>query len=71
MQLEEIVGVISQEINTIKQLLERLVAPRAPTTTNGETTVEEQRAEQQAAKTTTRGNAALGRHTNSQQLPRS
>ena len=39
-QLEEAVGVMSQEIGTIKQLLERLLAPRAPTVTRGETTIE-------------------------------
>ena len=32
-QLEEAIGVMSQEIGTIKQLLERLVVLQAPTTT--------------------------------------
>ena len=45
-QLEEAVGVMSQEIGTIKQLLERLLVLRAPTTTRVDTTVEEQRTEQ-------------------------
>ena len=66
MPFEEVAGAMSQEIDTIKQLLERLVVPQAPTTTRGETAIEERRTEQQAAKTTTRGNAALGRCTNSQ-----
>ena len=68
-QLEEAVGVMSQEIGTIKQLLEGLLVPRAPATKKGDTTVEERRAKQQAAKTTTRGKSALGRCTNSQQVP--
>ena len=45
-QLEEAIGVMSQEIGTIKQLLERLLVPRAPTETRGKTAVEEQHAEQ-------------------------
>ena len=45
-QLEEIVGVMSQEIDTIKQLLKRLLIPRAPTTTKGDIAVEKRRAEQ-------------------------
>ena len=45
-QLEEAVGVMSQEIGTIKQLLERLLIPRAPTTTKGDTAVEERCADQ-------------------------
>ena len=40
MQLGETVGAMSQEIDTIKQLLERPVIPQAPTTTRGETAVE-------------------------------
>ena len=40
-QLEEVVGVMSQEISIIKQLLERLLVSPAPTTTRGDTTVEE------------------------------
>ena len=40
-QLEEVVGVISQEIGAIKKLLERLLVPRAPTTTKGDTIIEE------------------------------
>ena len=40
-QLEEVVGVMSHEIGTIKQLLERLFVPRAPATTRGDITVEE------------------------------
>ena len=53
----------------MKQLLKRLLIPRAPLTTKGETVVEEQRTEQQAAKTTTCGKGASGRLTNSQQVP--
>ena len=60
-QLEEAVGVMSQEISTIKQLRERLFIPRAPTATRSETVVEEWHAEQQAAKTTTRGKVASWR----------
>ena len=70
-QLEEAVGVMSQEIGTIKQLFERLLIPRAPAMTKGDTAVEERRAEQQAAKTTMRGKAALRHRTNSQQVPQS
>ena len=70
-QLEETVGVMSQEVGTIKQLHERLLAPRALATTRGDTALEEQCTEQQAAKTTTRGKAALGHHMNSQQVPQS
>ena len=68
-QLEEAVGVMSQEIGIIKQLIERLLIPRAPTTTKGDTAVEKRRIEQQAAKTTTHDKAASGRRTNSQQVP--
>ena len=71
MQLEEAVGVMSQEIGTIKQLLERLLIPRAPTATKGETVVEERRTEQQASKTTVHGKVASGHHANSQQAPHS
>ena len=39
-KLEEVVEAMSQEIGTIKQLVERLVVPRAPTTTRGKTDVE-------------------------------
>ena len=70
-QLEEIVRVMSQEISTIKQILERLVVPQAPTTTRGETIVKEHYVEQQAAKPTPLGNAASRHRTNSQQLPQS
>ena len=45
-QLEEAVGVMSQEICTIKQLLERLLVPRAPMVTKGETIIKERRTEQ-------------------------
>ena len=44
-QLKEAVGVMSQEIGTIKQLLERLLVPRAPATAKGDTAIEERRAE--------------------------
>ena len=44
-QLEETIGVMSQEIGTIKRLLERLLVPRAPKTIRGDTTVEERRTE--------------------------
>ena len=60
---------MSQEIGTINQLLKRLIIPRAPKITKGETAIEGQRAKQQAAKTTMCGNAASGHHTDSQQVP--
>ena len=34
-QLEEAIGVMSQEMSTIKELLERLFVPQAPATTKG------------------------------------
>ena len=68
-QLEEVVGGMIQEIGTIKELLERLFIPQAPTTTRGDIVVEERRAEQQAAKTTKLGKAASGLRKNSQQVP--
>ena len=40
-QLEEAVGVMSQEIGTIKELLERLFVPQTPVTTRGDNDVEE------------------------------
>ena len=58
-------------MSTIKELLERLFVPQAPMTTRGDVAVEERRAEQEAAKTTTRGKVASGCHTNSQQVPQS
>ena len=70
-QLKETVGVMSQEIGTIKQLLEKLLVPRAPATTRGDTTVEERRTEQQATKTTMHDKAASGHHMNSPQVPQS
>ena len=42
-QLEEAVGVMSQEIGTIKELLEKLFVPQAPTTMRGDNAVEERR----------------------------
>ena len=69
MQLEEAVGVMSQEIGMIKQLLERLLVPWTLTATRGKIVVEERLAEQQAAKTTTSGKAASGHRMNSQQVP--
>ena len=68
-QLEEAVGAMSQEMSTIKELLKRLFVPQAPTTTRGDAAIEQRHAEQQAAKTTTRGKVASGRCTNSQQVP--
>ena len=62
---------MSQEIGTIKELLERLFVPQAPKTTRGDNVVEERRTEQQAAKTNTRGKVASGHHTNSQLVPQS
>ena len=62
-QLEEAIGMMSQEIGTTKELLEMLFVPQAPMTTKGDNVVEERRAEQQAAKTTMRGKAASGHHT--------
>ena len=70
-QLEEDVGVMNQKIGTIKELLKRFFIPQAPTTTRGDIIVEERHAQQQAAKTTTHGKAALGRRMNSQQVPQS
>ena len=64
-QLKEAIGVMSQEIGTTKELLERLFVPQALMTTRGDNAVEERRTEQQAAKTTTRGKVASGRLTNS------
>ena len=64
-QLEEAVGMMSQEISTIKELLKRLFVPQAPTTMKGDNAVEERCTEQQAAETTTRGKAASGCRTNS------
>ena len=64
-QLEEAIGMMSQEMSTIKELLERLFIPQVPATTRGDNAVEEWRTEQQAAKTTTRGKVASGRRTNS------
>ena len=60
---------MSQEIGIIKELLERLFVPHGLTTTRGDNAVEERRAKQQAAKTTTRGKVASGRCTNSQLVP--
>ena len=40
-QLEEAVGVMSQEMSTIKELLKRLFVPQAPATTRGDNAVEE------------------------------
>ena len=71
MQLEEAVGVMSQEMSTIKELLENLFVPQAPAMIRGDDVVEERRAEQQTAKTITRGKAAFGCRTNSQLVPQS
>ena len=57
---------MSHEIGTIKELLQRLFVLPAVTTTKGDSAVEEQRAEQQAAKTTMHEKVASGRRTNSQ-----
>ena len=62
---------MSQEIGTIKELLQRLFIPQALTITRGDTAAEERRADQQAAKTTTRGKATSGHCMNSQQVPQS
>ena len=40
-QLEEAVGMMSQEIDTIKEFLERLFIPQVPTTMRGDNVVEE------------------------------
>ena len=64
-QLEKVVRMMNQEIRTIKELLKRLFVPQAPTTIRGDNAVELRRAEHQAAKTTMRGQVALGRRTNS------
>ena len=63
-QLEEAVEAMSQEMSTIKELLERLFVSQASTITRGDFAVEERRTEQQAAKTTTRGKVASRRHMN-------
>ena len=70
-QLEETIRMMSQEMNTNKELLERSFVPQALATTRGDNIVEEWCTGQQAAKTTTRGKVASGRHTNSQQVPQS
>ena len=44
-QLEEALRVMNQEIGTIKQLLDRLLAPRGLMATKGEAAVKERRAE--------------------------
>ena len=59
-QLEEAIGVMSQEMSTIKELLKRLFVPHAPATMRGDNVVEERHAEQQAAKTTPHGKAVQG-----------
>ena len=45
-QLKEAVGVMSQEIGTIKELLKRLFVPEAPMTMRGDNVVEERHTEQ-------------------------
>ena len=70
-QLEEAVGVMSQKIGKIKELLKRLFVPQAPARTRRDNAVEERCTEQQAAKTTMHGRVASGRHMNSQQVPQS
>ena len=70
-QLEEAVGMMSQEMSTIKELLERLFVPQAPATTRGDNVVEERRTKQQVAKTTMYGKVASGHRMNSQQVPQS
>ena len=70
-QLEEAIGMMSQEIGTIKELLERLFVPQALMKTRGNNAVEEWRTEQQATKTTTRGKVASGHRTNFQLVPQS
>ena len=45
LHLEEAVGVMSQEIGTIKELLKMLFIPQAPATTKGDNAVEERRTE--------------------------
>ena len=69
-QLEETVGMMGQEMSTIKELLERLFVPPVPATMRGDNAVEERCTEQQAAKTT-RGKVASGSRTNSRQVPQS
>ena len=68
-QLEEAIGMMSQEIGTIKELLKRLFVPQAPMTTRGDNVVEERHAEQQATKTTMRGKVASRRRTKSKLVP--
>ena len=64
-QLEEVVRAMSQEMSTIKELLERLFVPQAPTITKGDVAVEERHTKQQADKTTMHGKVASGHRTNS------
>ena len=64
-QLEEAVRMMSQEMSTIKELLERLFVPQVPATTRGDNVVEERHTEYQAVKTIMRGKAASGSRTNS------
>ena len=66
-QLEEAVGIMSQEMSTIKELFERLFIPQVPAAVKSDNAVEEQ----QAAKTTTRGKVASARRMNSQRVPQS
>ena len=60
-QLEEAIGMMSQEMSTIKEMLERLFIPQVPATTRGDNAMKERRTEQQVVKTTTRGKVASGR----------
>ena len=70
-QLEEALGVMSQEMSTIKELLKKLFVPQAPATTRGDDVVEERRVEQQDAETNTHGKVASGHCMNSQLVPQS
>ena len=70
-QLEEMVEDTNLAVNTIKQLLKRMVAPSAPLNTGSQTAVEGQRVEKQVAKATMRGNATSTHCINCQQFSRS
>ena len=66
MQLEAMMEETNQAVNTIKELLERMVLPQIQKTTGPRPAREGARVEQQVAKTTTRGNATSNRRANSQ-----
>ena len=70
-QLEEMVEDINQVVDTIKQLLNRMVVPPAQLSIRGRPAAEGLSVEQKVTKATTRGNATSTCRTNSQQVTRS